>query len=114
MNTVEKDLISQPHHLGDRLTIQKPLSRRGRGPGLLILTPESYTSRTDRKALDPEPIQKWAEESFVVVNVTIPEHALKAGEADLQACLESGIKALKSSPECTDSDKLGLICMFLC
>ncbi|KAK6594861.1 lea domain protein [Botrytis cinerea] len=109
MNTVEKDLISQPHHLGDRLTIQKPLSRRGRGPGLLILTPESYTSRTDRKTLDPEPIQKWAEESFVVVNVTIPEHALKAGEADLQACLESGIKALKSSPECTDSDKLGLI-----
>ncbi|TEY59335.1 hypothetical protein BOTCAL_0195g00040 [Botryotinia calthae] len=109
MNTVEKDLISQPHHLGDRLTIQKPLSRRGRGPGLLILTPESYTSRTDRKTLDPEPIQKWAEESFVVVNVTLPEHALKAGEADLQACLESGIKALKSSPECTNSDKLGLI-----
>ncbi|CAD6443864.1 9dfc0452-b5ea-4a33-ba6e-1b68379140e2 [Sclerotinia trifoliorum] len=103
------ELIPRPLPVGDRIVIQKPLSRRGRGPGLLILTSESYTPRTERKTLDPEPCQKWAEEGFVVVNITIPDHAPETGDTDLGDYLNSGRQALKSLPECTDSDKLGLI-----
>lgn len=114
MNTVEENLIAQPLRLlGDRIITQKPLSRRGRGPGLLLLTPENNAARTDRKTLDPEPYQKWAEEGFVVVNVTFPDHVLETSPIDLESYLETGLQDLKSSPACTDPDKLGLICMFL-
>ncbi|KAI9648946.1 hypothetical protein NHQ30_001512 [Ciborinia camelliae] len=109
MNNSQGDLIPRPLRLGDRIIIQKPLSRRGKGPGLLILTPGSYVARNDRKTLDPEPWQKWAEEGFVVVNVTIPPDEFEAGQQDLRAHLDSALQALKSSPECTDPDKLGLI-----
>ncbi|RAL68668.1 hypothetical protein DID88_007377 [Monilinia fructigena] len=75
----------------------------------MILTSESYSSRAERKTLDPEPCQKWAEEVFVIVNVTIPDQELKAGQTSLESYLDSGLQALKSSPECTDPDRLGLI-----
>ncbi|QSZ37047.1 hypothetical protein DSL72_009139 [Monilinia vaccinii-corymbosi] len=108
-NDGKEDATSKPLRLGDPIVIQKPLSRRGRGPGLLILTPESYSAQAGRKTLDPEPSQKWAEEGFVVVNVTIPDHEWEAGQTGLGAYLDSVLQALKSSPECTDPDRLGLV-----
>lgn len=111
MSTTNRYLTPNPLRLDNRSIIQKPLSRRGAGPGLLILTPESYISLPDRKTLDPEPCQKWAEEGFVVVNITVPNHQLGSGQSEFGACLDAGVQALRSSSECTGSDRLGLICM---
>ena len=92
--------------------LQPPLSRRGKGPALLIITPGEYTGRnaaTPVKTLDPEPLQKWAEEGFAVVEVKVQLD----DQTFLNAC-ERGITALRSLPECTFGDKLGIIGMPAC
>ncbi|KAG5645746.1 hypothetical protein DXG03_005283 [Asterophora parasitica] len=53
--------------------LQPPLTRRGTGPGIILILPhfEDLNLRmAGPKPLDPEPIQKWAEEGFTVAGVT--------------------------------------------
>lgn len=60
-------------HINDRVVLQAPLSRRGTGPGIVIVLPNpSQISRNEgsTKPLDPEPVLKWAEEGFAVAEVT--------------------------------------------
>lgn len=53
------------------VVFQPPLTRRGTGPGLLIVLPPSHAfSESTKKTLDPPPIQKLAEEGFFVVAIT--------------------------------------------
>jgi carboxymethylenebutenolidase len=97
----------KPVHLGPNVVLQPPLSRRRKGPALLIITPSEYTGRDAndlKKTLDPEPLQKWAEEGFAVVEVKVGSDF----QAFLGAC-EKGIGALKSSSECAFDGKLAVI-----
>jgi hypothetical protein len=78
----------------------------------LPLIPASYHGRGGAAAtaktkttLDPEPLQKWAEESFAVVEVGVSD-----ANVAKEACL-AGIKALKELPECISTDKIGVIGM---
>jgi hypothetical protein len=59
----------QPRTISSGITLQAPLSRRGRGPGLVLVL--DHYAATDGKegCLDPPPMQKWAEEGFAVVQV---------------------------------------------
>ena len=82
----------------------KPLTRRGHGPGLIIITPDS----TDPLAIVegvPSFLIKWAEEGYTVVE--IQASAVSGGAADL---LKAAVDALKSCDSCTPADKIGLIC----
>lgn len=63
--------------ISDRAILQPPLSKRGEGPGLILIqhSLEELTSAVgaaESRALDPEPIQKWAEEGFAVAAITLP------------------------------------------
>jgi len=49
-------------NISSSITIQPPLSRRGEGPGLLLIVPEDLDLGSSSKTLDPPPLQKWAEE----------------------------------------------------
>lgn len=62
---------AKPIRLSANVTLQPPLSRRGSGPALIIFLAADYISQKENssKTLDPEPIQKWAEEGFCVVEV---------------------------------------------
>lgn len=97
---------ANPIHLNANVVLQPPLSRRGKGPGILIFMPSGYKGRdtNDFKTLDPEPLQKWAEEGFATVQVKV--------ESDYQgfedAC-DKGVEALKFLPECTVGGKLAAI-----
>lgn len=51
---------AQPITLSVNATLQPPLSRRGHGPGLILLT-ESSSDSFKNETLDPLPLQKWAE-----------------------------------------------------
>ncbi|KAH8904910.1 hypothetical protein BR93DRAFT_969748 [Coniochaeta sp. PMI_546] len=67
----------QPVQLTRALSIQEPLTRRGGpGPGLLIV--QDAAAKTSPlispPTLDPEPLQKWAEEGFCVARIEVPEH----------------------------------------
>lgn len=100
---------AKPVQIGSNVVLQPPLSRRGKGPALLIITPGEYTGCDGndlKKTLDPEPLQKWAEEGFAVAEVKVGSHF----ESFLDGC-QKGIEALKSLLQCTFDGKLGVIGM---
>lgn len=85
------------------LSILLPLSRRGDGPGLLILVPD-----TDKPLaiIDGVPSQliKWAEEGYTVVEMQ--RRALITGARE---ALTKAIQALESCDKCAPKDKVGLV-----
>ncbi|KMU74443.1 dienelactone hydrolase [Coccidioides immitis RMSCC 3703] len=51
-----------PRDISPNITLQPPLSRRGNGPGIIIITSECLELNDSEETLDPPPRQKWAEE----------------------------------------------------
>ncbi|KAH8435179.1 uncharacterized protein LDX57_012808 [Aspergillus melleus] len=91
--------------LGPDMTLQTPLSRCGKGPGLVLLRPQSHASCNDQNTgLDPAPLQKWAEESYAVVQVTI-----NPGDESPQERVTRAVDELRSLPECDEKHQLGLL-----
>jgi len=75
---------SQLIELSPQIILQPPLSRRGFGPGLIIVRPSHYSRwEHDNITLDPEPIQKWAEEGYAVIQITFKatQNVVSLGEA---------------------------------
>jgi carboxymethylenebutenolidase len=118
-NEVAPPLPSAPAVIiGPSSVLQPPLSRRGSGPGLIIILPSSKSvppqpSGTE-KPLDPEPLQKWAEEGFAVVAITLPENVLEltgddATVSDVVNQIREGVEALKAHENVDTKDKFGLI-----
>lgn len=60
-----------PQEISSHLTLQAPLSRRGHGPGLVLVLDHYALIEKSEKHLDPPPLQKWAEEGFCVAQVTL-------------------------------------------
>lgn len=60
-----------PQHITPHLTLQAPLSRRGNGPGLVLVLNHYAQIEKKEGELDPEPLRKWAEEGFCVVQVSL-------------------------------------------
>ena len=74
------------------LTLQPPLSRRGRGPGLILLLDPTQPYHRSTKTLDPPPLQKWAEEGYAVAQVLFPA---SAPAAELASQIAQAAEALK-------------------
>lgn len=93
--------------LGPNSVLQPPLSRRGTGPGLVIFLPQPdkvvISSRDAAKPLDPEPIQKWAEEGFAVVGITASE------DLAIEELLKQGLDALQGLDKVDTKDKFAVI-----
>ncbi|KAK1535327.1 carboxymethylenebutenolidase [Colletotrichum paranaense] len=86
------------------VTIQPPLSRRGHGPGLIIVVEEGINLSKHDKILDPPPSQKWAEEGYAVAQIVVAP-----GAADVAGQVTSAIKSLRELDTCDDKDKFGVI-----
>lgn len=100
-----------PTTLAANVRLQRPLSRRGNGPGLMIFLAGPYSSpKVPAKCLDPEPLQKWAEEGFAVVEVMIGTVESIPNQR-LQVACDRGIAALKALPECTPDERIGVVGM---
>ncbi|UNI24856.1 Carboxymethylenebutenolidase [Purpureocillium takamizusanense] len=87
----------------------RPLSRRGHGPGLVVLTPDADDD--DKRLLGivegvPWPLLKWAEEGYAVVGIQIS--AVKGGNDDA-AVLDAALKALEACEECDGQGKIGVV-----
>ena len=109
---------NQMLHSGDvspqtKITLQPPLSRRGNGPGLLLITTHKHDIGKEqtfsRKTLDHEPLQKWAEEGFVVAQVTISDYETDIVQKHAEGLFLKAFEALKAHQNCTDPGKMGLI-----
>ncbi|OAL56013.1 NTF2-like protein [Pyrenochaeta sp. DS3sAY3a] len=94
-----------PQQVSPHVTLQRPLSRRGRGPGLILVLDHYASTAKSEKHLDPEPLQKWAEEGFAVVELLVPGNAEDGGEFPLQKALD----LLKGCEECDMSNGVGMI-----
>jgi len=90
--------------LSENVVLQPPLTRRGTGPGLITFLPSSsFAARTGKKPLDPEPVQKWAEEGFAVLGVTSTGSGWSVEDA-----FTKGIQALLDLKELDTKDKFAV------
>jgi carboxymethylenebutenolidase len=89
------------------LTIQPPLSRRGKGPGIILVLDHYALLQNSDKHIDPPPLQKWAEEGYAVAQVLVPGKAEDGGEFPL----DRAVRALKEMEECDGGEKgFALVC----
>lgn len=98
-----------PITLSPNAILQPPLSRRGHGPGLILLTPFT-TESIKNETLDPLPLQKWAEEGYAVVEVRVKHEAESEGGLwSVGEAVEKGVTALKACDTCDDKGNFGVI-----
>ncbi|KAK5625218.1 hypothetical protein RRF57_000934 [Xylaria bambusicola] len=107
--------------LAGHATLQPPLTRRGYGPGLVVITPGDPPSPSESmpkdgqegslktKTLDPMPQKKWAEEGYAVVQLT-PEDGKQGDDGwDIATALNQAIETLEKLETCNVKDRFGLI-----
>lgn len=100
--TYPSPIVISPH-----ITLQAPLSRRGRGPGLILVLDHYARLEKSHKYLDPLPLQKWAEEGFCVVQLLVPGKVEDGGEF----ALERAVEILEGCEGCEMEGGVGVICM---
>lgn len=86
------------------ITIHPPLSRRGAGPGLILIVSSNLNLSSHDKSLDPPPLQKWAEESYAVAQITVGDDASALSEQ-----LGVALAELGKLPQCESADKVAVI-----
>ncbi|RHZ62584.1 uncharacterized protein CDV56_109072 [Aspergillus thermomutatus] len=95
--------------LDPRVVLQPPLSRCGHGPGLILIRPSHFAECQEKnKSLDPEPLQKWAEESYAIVQISVDAES-SGDEACVLDFVKTAIERLISLPECDKKDQFGLL-----
>ncbi|KAJ4412568.1 hypothetical protein N0V85_003661 [Neurospora sp. IMI 360204] len=114
---------AQPIIISPEITIQPPLTRRGTGPGLILAVPPAKQVESEnrfilkygpkngnedhsQKTLDPEPLKKWAEEGYAVVQVTCNEISRTGRFGEL---VGTAITELGKVNECEGVEKVGLV-----
>lgn len=98
----------------DHVSLLPPLSRRGYGPGLILVMPEDAPTypHAGTVCVDqiPPPLLKWAEEGFAVVEILAPAFTSKSTGADAaQGVFTKAITALETCDTCREEDGVGLI-----
>ncbi|KAF5515065.1 hypothetical protein CGCF413_v000388 [Colletotrichum fructicola] len=96
---------ARPQQLREGITLLPPLSRRGHGPGLIILQQDSS------KHLDiidgvPSALVKWAEEGYVVVG--IQAQAISHG-GDVPEVMRYALEAMQSCDKLESQSRSGII-----
>lgn len=90
-----------PRPVRDGITIIDPITRKGTGPGLIILvTDQSKGLWIDD--IGPSPMQKWGEEGYAVVEMT--QVACERSDA-----IERAVHALKHASKCDPQGVVGLV-----
>lgn len=92
--------------LNPNAVLQPPLTRRGHGPGLIAFLPAPCTvngTQRPEKTLDPEPVQKWAEEGFAVVGLTT------GTDWNVQNILNNALDTLMARDEVDTKNGVGII-----
>ncbi|KAM7201696.1 hypothetical protein V8F33_003245 [Rhypophila sp. PSN 637] len=98
--------VSKPSvQLTPEITIQPPLSRRGTGPGLVLIVSPDLQLVGDEKTLDPPPLKKWAEESFAVAQITVDSTATDG----ISDWISTAVEALRKHPDCISAEKIGVV-----
>lgn len=104
----------KPEEIAQGITLLRPLSRKGHGPGLIILAPppaqDNNNPTTSSKEIQngiPSLRMKWAEEGYCVAQ--IQPHA-SSSSASSSSALQRAVQALQACAECEPKEKMGIIC----
>ena len=74
------------------------------------MVPEAYKAGNQKKTLDPEPCQKWAEEGFVVVEVKVgADEASSTSIWGAQDVCSKSVEALNNLSERIVGGNIGVI-----
>ena len=106
-NSPDEQIVALPEAplvtLSSNVVLQPPRTRRGTGPGMIIILPPASAfeaSTRPIKPIDPEPVLKCAEEGFAVVGVTPSTEGWSIPEA-----FSKGLDALLALKELDTKDK---------
>lgn len=103
--------------LAGNATLQPPLTRRGHGPGLIIIlpgdpnVPKEQQDGRNPKTLDPLPQKKWAEEGYAVVQLSFGNEEAGTEGWDIETAFDGAIAALTTLETCDVKDRFGLVGM---
>lgn len=89
------------------IRVLHPLSRRGTGPGVIVVVEETGLAGSDGLRIEngvPSAVMKWAEEGFTVAEV-VPEAWSNSEEP-----LHLASKGLAECESCEPKEKVGIIC----
>ncbi|OKL55459.1 hypothetical protein UA08_09280 [Talaromyces atroroseus] len=78
-----------------------PLSRRGHGPGLIVLSSDESGAGVQLDDGVPSPLMKWAEEGYAVVEI--------GANAEPENALSTALTALASCESCAPKEKVGIV-----
>lgn len=85
------------------ISLLKPLSRLGHGPGLIVLSANGGVGLEDGV---PSSLMKWGEEGYTVVEIC----ASAFQSVDRNDHFAVALRALLDCESCTPKGKVGLIC----
>lgn len=89
------------------ISLQPPLTRRGWGPGLILLTTaDEYDEAVTHREDAPTPVLKWAEEGYTVVQIS----AAAMESAGAEQALSAAVDALDRCDTCRPKHKIGVVC----
>lgn len=98
---------AQLQKLQTGICLQPPLTRRGSGPGLIILaTADEYDEEVTHRDDAPTLVLKWAEEGYTVVQISAAAIASSSAEQIFSLAMD----ALQGCDACEPEDKVGMVC----
>lgn len=86
------------------MSLLRPLSRLGTGPGMIILTHDYKDSLAINEGV-PSPLVKWAEEGYAVIEI----QATALNNAGEEHIIKLAIETLRDCDKCEPKDKFGLV-----
>lgn len=100
--------VPQPQlqELQQGMNLIPPLSRRGRGPGMILLVPDSTSQLIITEGV-PWPSLKWAEEGYAVVEIQASAVVVDPPST----ILGQALKAFEGCAEFESPERVGIIGM---
>ncbi|TLS26591.1 hypothetical protein PpBr36_04198 [Pyricularia pennisetigena] len=89
--------------IGSGVSLLAPLSRRGHGPGIILLVSDHDDQLTIAQGV-PSLLVKWAEEGYAVVEIQ-----RRALEGDAAAAVSLAVDGLAGCEGCQPKDKIGVV-----
>lgn len=93
----------EPTEVMPGVSLLRPLSRLGTGPGMIILTHDYQASLAIKDGV-PSPLVKWAEEGYAVIEIQAT--AISTGKDNI---IKSALEVLRDCNKCEPKDKVGLV-----
>ena len=92
----------KPQQIAEGVSLVRPLTRKGIGPGMIILAPnDERKTAVDIEDGIPSLRMKWAEEGYCVAEI-------RSGASP--SALKTAVAKLSECHECEPKEKMGIMC----